>query len=123
MYIEVIGGTDSYVHCGHFAGGLGPRAVRCNRDATIAEIRKDDWSLCFPRCDEHGGKFVIYPDLWLMVPMKWAAWVQLRMGTIMVLDEQMSYELDSDEKWRALADAKRTVQQAILTRTGVDLRA
>ena len=77
------------------------------------EIRKDDWSLCFPRCREHAGKFGKYPELWINVPLKRAAKIQLRMAAIKELKQQRDYELDDDYQWKAL-DYARVIRQKSL---------
>ena len=113
------------VHCDYLIEKrtFGIPEERCNNHADYVEVRKLDWNQSYPRCVEHVG-LCAFPDEWMDVPASLAAWVQLRMAMIKVLDQEIGYRFsEDDEEVKALYKTKDVIILSILRATGFDLRA
>ena len=84
--------TDDPVRlgCGHTEGIFG-RMTRCDAAGTIAEIRRDDWSMVSVRCDRHATGD---PSVYHSVPVTSAAALQQRMAAIDLLEREASFRID-----------------------------
>ena len=108
-----------FTRCGYIplsdleTGALLVAPQRCGAEATVAEIRYDDWNYCFMRCAQHQGLSLDRMFTYITVPASKAARVQLRMACIKLLDREMLVEGKQEKRWLALAESKAILYQSL----------